>query len=425
MRFSLEVAHHSHIFHRGHLSRVVNEYGETGVISEWGYYKSWVHENAIHEEDRGHPSSGAYIFRPDIPDSTLQTLKPIPAETRVFESDILTEVHTSFEGKWIHQVTKVYHNENYIDIDFTVGPIPIHDGIGKEVVNRFRTSIQNKGVFFTDSNGREFLRRQRSSRPTWDLEEFEPVAGNYYPINAAIYMEDDDSSISVLTDRSKGGGSIKDGTLELMVHRRIIEDDSRGVGEALNETESIEAYPPFGDASRIGDGLIISGTHRLYIGGKKSGAVMAREGMDKMFSPPFVFASTSPFKDFNQFKTAIHLPDNLQLVTTKLIGYDDENKALLIRIAHAYGGNECAMRSKPVHLNMAAVFPESRVVKVTEKTLTANQDKIAWDTNKMNWNQKHLQNSIKEELVMTRKEEQGIIIIKPMEVRTFVVILDK
>lgn len=43
--------------------------------------------------------------------------------------------------------------------------------------------------FYTDSNGREMLRRVRDFRPTWDLEVIEPVAGNFYPVTSAIYLE--------------------------------------------------------------------------------------------------------------------------------------------------------------------------------------------------------------------------------------------
>ena len=42
--------------------------------------------------------------------------------------------------------------------------------------------------------------------------------------------------LTVLTDRSQGGASINDGQIELMVHRRTLNDDNLGVGEPLNET---------------------------------------------------------------------------------------------------------------------------------------------------------------------------------------------
>ena len=42
---------------------------------------------------------------------------------------------------------------------------------------------------YTDSNGREFLERKLDYRPTWDLVQYEEVAGNYYPINMGLYIK--------------------------------------------------------------------------------------------------------------------------------------------------------------------------------------------------------------------------------------------
>jgi len=63
------------------------------------------------------------------------------------------------------------------------------------------------------------------------------VAGNYYPINSHIRIRDSQSgkNLTVLTDRSVGGGVINKGEIELLLHRRLLEDDDRGVLEPLNE----------------------------------------------------------------------------------------------------------------------------------------------------------------------------------------------
>ena len=45
------------------------------------------------------------------------------------------------------------------------------------------------GTFYTDANGREMQKRVRDKRPTWDLQVQEPVAGNYYPLTAAISLK--------------------------------------------------------------------------------------------------------------------------------------------------------------------------------------------------------------------------------------------
>ena len=40
----------------------------------------------------------------------------------------------------------------------------------------------------------------------------------------------------MVTDRSRGGGSLNAGEMEHMLHRRLLFDDGRGVGEALNDS---------------------------------------------------------------------------------------------------------------------------------------------------------------------------------------------
>ena len=49
-------------------------------------------------------------------------------------------------------------------------------------------------------------------------------------------MVDDNTKnrLSVLVDRAEGGTITKDGSIELMIHRRTLKDDSRGVAEPLN-----------------------------------------------------------------------------------------------------------------------------------------------------------------------------------------------
>ena len=153
---------------------------------------------------------------------------------------------------------RVYKGQPFVEIEWTVGPINDDDGIGKEVVTRFKTDIDSGDSFFTDSNGREFIPRKLNFRETWDIEVFQPVAGNYYPVNAAIYIEDDKSSLAVLPDRTQAGASLESGAIELMVQRRIFNDDGRGVGEPLDETTGgVNPYPPYGDNQRVGEGVII------------------------------------------------------------------------------------------------------------------------------------------------------------------------
>lgn len=97
----------------------------------------------------------------------------------------------------------------------------IRDKTGKEIITRFTSDINSEGVFFTDSNGREMIKRVRGHRETFNLTHEEPVSENYYPITSKIVIKDESSGLkmAVLNDRAQGGSSLHDGEIELMVNR--------------------------------------------------------------------------------------------------------------------------------------------------------------------------------------------------------------
>jgi lysosomal alpha-mannosidase len=77
-------------------------------------------------------------------------------------------------------------------------------------------------------------------RPTWAYQVNEPTSGNYYPINSHIKIQDSttNKTLTVVTDRSQGGTVMRPGEIEIMIHRRLLADDGRGVEEPLNETDA-------------------------------------------------------------------------------------------------------------------------------------------------------------------------------------------
>ncbi|XP_076427994.1 lysosomal alpha-mannosidase isoform X2 [Peromyscus maniculatus bairdii] len=168
--------------------------------------------NASTGDEKSTQASGAYIFRPSH-------LEPLPvsrwARIHQVKTALVQEVHQNFSA-WCSQVLRLYPGQRHLELEWTVGPIPVRDNLGKEVISRFNTPMKTNGQFYTDSNGREILKRRRDHRPTWRLNQTEPVAGNYYPVNTRIYISDGHMQLTVVTDRSQGGSSLKDGSLELM-----------------------------------------------------------------------------------------------------------------------------------------------------------------------------------------------------------------
>lgn len=183
--------------------------GFTSPLSQnFIYYEGALGNNEVFENR----SSGAYIFRPNNTERTVAT----KASLEIVNGMHVVEVRQTFTD-WVSQVIRLYQEDNHVEFEWLVGPIPIADKIGKEVVSRFQSSIKSDGVFYTDSNGREVLKRQRNHRDTWDVKLDEKIAGNYYPVTAKIAVEDDQARLAVLTDRAQGGSSLIDGSVELMV----------------------------------------------------------------------------------------------------------------------------------------------------------------------------------------------------------------
>lgn len=197
--------------------------------------------------------SGAYIFRPKSPTvwspactSGLNACWRTPVLS-TFKGGVVEEAHIAF-ADWATVVVRLARGLPRLEVEYTVGPIPENNPfgkvltrLGKEVVLRYNSSLASEGRFFTDSNGREMIERRYNRRGPAYPDPYpvsEPVAGNYYPVNMLMALEDRraNQSLAIAVDRSVGGASLKNGSLEFMVHRRTARADGRGVGEALNET---------------------------------------------------------------------------------------------------------------------------------------------------------------------------------------------
>ena len=422
----------------GKMMQIISQNTTLTIDQEWGYYESF--DSKLDSGDREDQNSGAYIFRPRTPAQQLSLLRPVSSEFST--SSVGTEVHVKYDVSWVRTTTRIFSGLPYVEVEYTVGPIPISDGRGKEIVTRLSTPLRTADTFYTDSNGREFIKRIRNHRPTWDLNVFEPVAGNYYPVNAAIYTEDVDSkaALAVVTDRSQGGASLTDGSLELMVHRRILADDARGVGEALNETcQGIEPEPPYGNSARLGDGIVIKGIHRILIG-SSGGARLARSVMDDAFVDPLVFVGTAPagqpipfqVGNVSAFQTA--LPANIMLVTfTRLVpdgGEEDDDhdpnlSAYLIRLGHQYGIGEDENMSVPVKVDLSTtIFYKHKIVSITEKTLSGNQDYSSWVERRFDWNH-HSSSKTNSSSSPQSSLDGTVVTLKPMDILTFEVSVEK
>ncbi|KAE8672445.1 Detected protein of unknown function [Hibiscus syriacus] len=196
----------------------------------------------------------------------------------------------------------------------------------------------------------------RDFRKDWELQVNQPIAGNYYPLYNS-------TELSVLVDRSVGGSSLADGQIELMLHRRLIHDDIRGVGEVLNETVCV----PEGC-----DGLTEKGWRRTVGQEIYSALLLAfseQDGNDWASSHIPTFSAIDP---------SYWLSDNIAIITLQEL----ENGKDLLRLARLYEDKEFSVMAS---VELKKLFPNKKIKKVTEMSLSENQERGEMEKRRLAW----------------------------------------
>uniref|UniRef100_S4RY66 Alpha-mannosidase n=1 Tax=Petromyzon marinus TaxID=7757 RepID=S4RY66_PETMA len=386
----------------GLLSNVENRKSSLSLPVTQNFY--W-YKSSKGDDDNGQ-ASGAYIFRPNSSEAFPVAKSAV---THFTVDPLLQEVRQVF-SPWCSQVIRLYPGKPYVELEWTLGPIPLADKIGKEVLVRFDTPLKTDGVFFTDSNGREILERRRDKRPTWPLNQTEPVAGNYYPVNSRIYIKDEKMQLTALTDRSQGGASIRDGSFELMLHRRLLYDDHRGVDEALNEP------------GVWGNGLVVRGRHLLVLEAPARSAALHRPLAQAEFMAPMPLIGPPvqawPSSTLTQFSGLTRpLPPSVHLLTLAPWG----DGSVLLRLENQFERDEDAALSGEVTVELTGLFSRFEITSLEELTLAANQRKA--DMKRMRWSTASApteSNDIEKPWQQGQTESALLAItLQPMEIRTF------
>ncbi|CDW86560.1 lysosomal alpha-mannosidase [Stylonychia lemnae] len=205
-----------------------------------------------------------------------------------------------------HTIIKLFNNqEDCGDIEFDVEFAPLEKNV-EGTINWESDDIDNDGVFYTDSNGLEFVKRIRQYGEDGQGEEIKSILpANLYPINSAIFIENPDktSQMIVMNDRPQAGSAFIDGRIELIFDRRIATTDGLGNGQGHQET--------------YGDGGLRRSANRYWLRftqtRKEAFNVIYDRTMRKSNPLQFYYS-----KDQQNFEKQIRLPQNKQHVQALL-----------------------------------------------------------------------------------------------------------
>eukprot|EP01119_Soliformovum_irregulare_P005383 TRINITY_DN1714_c0_g1_i1.p1 TRINITY_DN1714_c0_g1~~TRINITY_DN1714_c0_g1_i1.p1 ORF type:complete len:977 (+),score=300.90 TRINITY_DN1714_c0_g1_i1:52-2982(+) len=358
-------------------------------------------------------ASGAYIFRPNGTVAFNMSSTQIPTVTSVMGSIVSTV--TQVWNKWAKQTFRLYQNANFLEVEATIGPIDISDHLGKEVIARYTTDLKTGNTWYSDSEGQEFIERKTNSRP-YPYNITEPVAMNYVPMNLAAYIRDTTKGdqLTLVSDRTRGCASLKDGQFENMLHRRLLYDDGRGVGEPLNESN------------------IVRTTERIMFDPIANASRKFRHEMASLNQPPVLMfanvASVSQYTrdnavSFSAMKAG--LPANVELITFKMLNTGQ----ILLRLQNVFAVGEDKEMSASVSVDLNALFPALQIDEITEVSLSANQPasevhRLQWKTaGSMDDETARFQQELyrEDELIIKDNVKDPRVALKAQQIRSFII----
>lgn len=341
-------------------------------------------------------ASGAYIFKPKEGDmdkkmySTYlkqETFKGVNTGVNAFNLYFQNTEKTRMYTAMIRLLPGATTVEWEVQLHGI--PVTTADDLGKEVVvtwEMLETDFDNENTFYTDSNGLEMQTRIFNQRPDFDLVTDEIASSNYYPINSALAIRSPSTNmqLTVMNDRSQGGSVLSNGVIELMQNRRLLHDDWRGVGEPLDET------------NKLGQGIQVNTRYYVQLFDYTKVASKQRQ-VQLMIDEPIAFFVAQAVSDT--------LSEATTLGETSVADFDgdlkihlfpqDKNQILvrLENMADLFDGTptETPMFNLEQYaLDLFAAQNPTKTstsVKITERTLTNNQDyeemakkKFAWPT---------------------------------------------
>ncbi|XP_068633290.1 alpha-mannosidase 2 [Battus philenor] len=182
--------------------------------------------------------SGAYLFMPDYDAPEKHVLNPYSNWNSLQDDNIIivsgpisTKITTLYMPFLVHTVT-IYNVDDpalmhAISIENTVDFENPPKNRETELYMRIETDIQNgePPEFYTDQNGFQYQKRVKVEKLG--------IEANYYPITTMAWIQDEDTRMTLITNHAQGASAFEPGRLEVMLDRRTLYDDFRGVGEGV------------------------------------------------------------------------------------------------------------------------------------------------------------------------------------------------
>ncbi|XP_029025296.1 alpha-mannosidase 2 isoform X2 [Betta splendens] len=196
---------------------------KSGLVRQLQVQFLWYGTRSGFNQDK----SGAYLFLPGKEGAQPYPFAQPPL-VRISRGPIFSDVTSCFRH-FTHTV-RLYHLDGHAGRSVEISNmVDIRSEVNRELVMRLRSDVANGNRFYTDLNG--FQMQQRRT-----LDKL-PLQANFYPMSSASFLQDSTSRLSLLSAQSQAVAALKPGELEVLLDRRLQQDDNRGLGQGVTDNK--------------------------------------------------------------------------------------------------------------------------------------------------------------------------------------------
>uniref|UniRef100_A0A8C6E8B8 Alpha-mannosidase n=1 Tax=Moschus moschiferus TaxID=68415 RepID=A0A8C6E8B8_MOSMO len=257
-----------------------------------------------------------------------------------------------------------------IEQEYWVGPLELN----REAILRTSTDLNTGRVLYSDNNGYQMQRRPYRQH-VWNS-----IARNYYPMVQSAFIQDRRSRLVLLSEQAHGVSSQGDGQVEVMLHRRLWNNDrgALGNGLTLNDTSVIRPLlwlllEPRTLTSDLSQRSGLALQHRPVVMLREmSGEVGGPQQQEAVTLPPSVHLQILSIPGW---KYSSSHTEHLQTLQKGARKAKAALRRVLLRLQHLYEVDQDPLLSRPVTMSLQSVLRGlGSVVSVEERSLTGTWD---------------------------------------------------
>uniref|UniRef100_A0A8P4GP19 Alpha-mannosidase n=1 Tax=Dicentrarchus labrax TaxID=13489 RepID=A0A8P4GP19_DICLA len=176
---------------------------------------------------RNRDKSGAYLFLPGEEGAQLYSSSEPPL-VRVSRGPVFSDITSCFRH-FTHRV-RLYHLEGHAGKSLEISNmVDIRSEVNRELAMRIVSNVASGNRFYSDLNSFQMQQRRTLAKL--------PLQAHFYPMTSASFLQDETSRVSLLSAQSQAVASLRPGELEVILDRRLQQDDNLGLGQGITDNK--------------------------------------------------------------------------------------------------------------------------------------------------------------------------------------------